>query len=277
MNWQVWIPVGVVFVEVLALVFLGRVAAQKCLRRDLATELTTHDNPAAALAVGGYHLALFLGLAGLLAGESKASLLHEVLVVALHGVLLTACLLLSGLLWRPALGLSIHEHVCTGRNVAAGLVCGSSLVATGLIYQGSVQGEGGWVSALVFFALGQCMLIAASLYYDWVSPVDVQGEVATKGNLAAALGQAGALLATGLVVGHAVEGDFTTWSDSLRDFFLLLVPVLALPLVRWLVARGILLSFADLDAEITRDRNPAAGLLEAVAYVGCAAFYVHMV
>ncbi len=277
-----WLPFAVLFAEVLALVGLGRLAAGHLSRLSLSHELTTRDNGAFAVALAGYHLGLFLALAGLLSGETR-DLGRDAILVGVHGLVAIPCLLVSASIWRPVFGVDLRRDLAEGRNLAAGIVCGCGLAATGLVYGGAVQGDnpgvtggffrtelGGSVAALIFFALGQGALFLTSLLYEWITPYDVEEEVTEKGNVAAALGFGGALLATGIVVAHAAAGDLSSWEESVRDFARLLVPLAGLPLVRWIVADGLLLGFRNVNREISADRNLAAGLLEAVAYVGCA-------
>ena len=54
-----------------------------------------------------------------------------------------------------------------------------------------------------------------------------------------------------------------------------MIPLLALPLVRLLLVNGLFLGFGSVNREIVEDRNAAAGLVEASAYVGTALFAVH--
>jgi hypothetical protein len=54
-----------------------------------------------------------------------------------------------------------------------------------------------------------------------------------------------------------------------------MIPLLALPLVRWVVVNGLFLGFGSVNREIVEDRNAAAGMVEASAYVGIALFAVH--
>ena len=277
MPWlERWGGAAAIFAEILILLAIGRAVAQILARGRFTRELTEKDNTAVALAVAGYYFGLFVALSGLLEGEPR-TLTHDLMLVALHGLMGIACALFSAALWRPVLGIDFRSHLFESRNAAAGLVCGAGLVATGLIYRGSVQGEGGFGTALAFFALGQAALYAVSLAYEWITPYDVRDEVIAKGNPAAAAAFAGAILAAGVIVGHAATGDFTSWRESLTGFLILLIPLAALPLVRWLVAGGLLFGFRSLSIEITRDRNLSAGVIEAVAYVGSAILVTRLV
>ena len=147
----------------------------------------------------------------------------------------------------------------------------ASFVATGLVYRGALEGEGsrGLVTA-VFFALGEGAVFASILLYEGLTPYDVCQESGQKGNTAAALAASGAVLASGLIVGDAVSGDFHGWQSTLIETLPYLLPAACLPVVRWTVVNGLLLGFGNADREISQDRNLAAGALEASAYVGTA-------
>jgi hypothetical protein len=56
-----------------------------------------------------------------------------------------------------------------------------------------------------------------------------------------------------------------------------MIPLLALPLARWTLVNGLILGFGNVNREVAEDRNPAAGLVEAAAYVGIALFAVHLI
>jgi uncharacterized membrane protein YjfL (UPF0719 family) len=267
---------GVVLLEVLALVWAGKKAAELVTRRDFDRELLARDNPAAGLTLAGFYAALFVALSGLLAGEPRG-LGQDVLLTALYGAGAIAGLLLSAALWRPVLEIDFRQDILEARNAGAGLVAAAALVATGLVYRGALSGQGDApASVIAFFAIGEGALLLAFLLYEWITPYDVYAEVGGRANLAAAAGASGALLAAGLIAGNAVEGAFTSWIESIRDTLVYLVPLAALPLVRWLVVDGLLLSFRNVNREVTEDRNAAAGFVEGAAYVGTALFVLHL-
>ncbi len=267
---------AVVFLEVLALVWIGKKAAQLAARTDFDRELMTRDNPAAGVVLGGFYAALFTALSGLLGGP-PAALGADLLLTALHGLAAIGCLVVSAALWRPILQVDFRKDVLEGRNLGAALVAAAALVATGLVYRGALAGESDRpASVAAFFAIGEGALFLAILLYEWITPYDVYAEIAERSNLGAALGAAGAILASGLIIGSAVAGDFTTWEESIGETLLYLLPLAALPPVRWLVVNGLLLGRGNVNREIAEDRNPAAGAVEAAAYVGIALFALEL-
>ncbi len=266
-----------VFLEALILVWIGRKVAELVARRNFSTDLTTRDNPAAGIALGGFYAALFAALSGLLAGPAAPRLGHDLLYGALHGAVAIACLVLCASLWRPLLQVDFRKDVLEARNAGAAGVDAAALVATGLIYRGSLVSESGnWATVAAFFGIGEGALFLFLMLYEAVTPYDVYEEVGERRNPAAAISFAGAIVAAGIIIGNAVEGAFTTWVDSIRDTLLYLLPLAALPLVRWVVVNGLLLGCRGVDREVAGDRNAAAGAVEASAYVGVALFAVHL-
>ena len=103
------------------------------------------------------------------------------------------------------------------------------------------------------------------------------------GNLAAGIAQAGLLIAMGIVVGQAASGEFTTLADSLLSFVIALLVVVVFYPVRQLVVQCLILGgpirFRStlLDNEVADDKNIAAGLLEASAYLSTALFVTSVI
>jgi uncharacterized membrane protein YjfL (UPF0719 family) len=266
---------SVVLLEVIALVWIGKKALELATRTRFREELMVRDNPAAGVALAGFILSLFLAISGLLDGE-PTTLLHDALVTGIHGVGAILAIVISSYLWRPLVRVTLRQDILAARNVGGGLVTASVLVATGLIYRGAVHQQGeNYAVVGAFFAIGEGALLLYLLLYEWVTPYDVYAEISEKTNVAAAISFAGATLAAGLILGNAVEGSFSTWKESITEALLYMIPLLALPLVRLLVVNGLLLGFGSVNREIVEDRNAAAGLVEASAYVGTALFAVH--
>jgi len=267
---------ALVLLEAIALVWIGKKATELLTRTSFDRELMTNDNPAAGVTLAGFYVGLFIALSGILAGPSHR-LGTDLLFGAIHGAAAIACLVLSAAIWRPVLQVDFRKDILQERNLGAGIVAAAALVATGLVYRGALSGQSdNAASVAAFFAIGEGALFLTLLLYEWATPYDVYGEIGPRGNPAAAAGCAGAILAAGLIIGNAVEGELTTWMDSILESLLYLLPLLALPLVRLLVVNGLLLGFRDVNREIVEDRNAAAGLVEGAAYVGIALFVLHL-
>jgi uncharacterized membrane protein YjfL (UPF0719 family) len=267
---------SVVLLEVIAFVWIGKKALELATRTRFREELMVKDNPAAGVALSGFYIALFLALSGLLSGQ-PGPLLVDLRITAVHGSVAILAIALSSFAWRPIVHVSLREDILGRRNLGAGLVTASILVATGLVYRGAVHLETENPAHVgVFFALGEGALLFCLLLYEWVTPYNVYQEIAEKTNVAAAISFSGATLAAGLILGNAVEGAFTTWKESLTEALLYMIPVLVLPLVRLVVVNGLFLGLGSVNREVVEDQNAAAGMVEAAAYLGIALFAVHL-
>jgi uncharacterized membrane protein YjfL (UPF0719 family) len=267
---------SVVLLEVIALVWIGRKTLELATRTRFREELTVKDNPAAGVACAGFYLSLFIALSGLLSGEAD-TLARDTMLTAIHGAGAIAAIVLSSFLWRPMLHISLRDDILTARNVGAGLVTAAVLVATGLVYRGAVHLQGEHAAIVgVFFALGEGALLLYLLLYEWVTPYNVYEEIQAKSNVAAALSFAGATIAAGLILGHAVERGSASWRESIQDALKYMIPLLVLPLVRYTVVNGLFLGFRSVNREVVEDRNTAAGAVEGATYIGIALFAVEL-
>lgn len=263
--------------EAVLLTYLAKGAWGWVLGVHLDDELTEADNPAAGVLLSGYLLGVFLAFSGVLAAPPlgpQPSLWVEALSFAGFGLAGVVFLFLA-LLGAPWVGgVRLRRDVIEGRNVAAATIVAASFVATGLIFQGAVAGEGaGWValaSLVVFQLLGQLWLALAALVFEAVTPFAWREEIVKQRNLAAALAFSGVVMAAGLLLRNAVAGPFTGWDHDLWAFFLDGLPLLLLVPARPLLAAGVVLGRRNLNHEIAEDRNVAAGLLEGTTYLGFA-------
>src|SRR6185295_20128405 len=139
-NWRGEMPhflsragqASVVLLEVIALVWIGKKALELATRTRFREELMVKDNPAAGVAFAGFYLALFLALSGLLSGE-PGPLLLDLRLTAVHGAVAIAAIVLCTFAWSPLVRVSLREDILAQRNLGAGIVTASVLVATGLV------------------------------------------------------------------------------------------------------------------------------------------------
>lgn len=276
--------VEAIFVVVAAvlLVVLARWVLQWIFGHTLHDMLTNHDNPAIGLAVAGYLFGVLWTITVLL-GAPGRGWWQDILDVVIYGglgiVLLTGVALGS---CRFFLGLHVREQL-EAHNVAAAIVVAGVYVATSLTYSGALDGEGGGFGVLLlFFILGQLVLLGITYVFRWLTGYDDVQEIAD-GNIAAALALAGLLIAVGIVVGQAASGAFVGLLGSLGDFLLAIIVIVAFYPVRQLVVQGLILGGRFswrgilLDSEIAQDKNVAAGLLEATTYLSTALFLIYVV
>jgi uncharacterized membrane protein YjfL (UPF0719 family) len=115
------------------------------------------------------------------------------------------------------LGLSFHDDVVERKNVAALVALCGALIALALIYAGGSIGEGPSYLNNVFSAgLGTVGMIALWVMLELGAKVSLS--ITEERDLASGLRLAVLLLATGLVLGRAVAGDWHSEEATFRDF-----------------------------------------------------------
>jgi uncharacterized membrane protein YjfL (UPF0719 family) len=241
------------------------------LRREykINFELTERDNPALALAMVGYYLGLVLAVGGALVGESL-SLMDSLLDLAIYGLLAVVLLNISWwvidfLILRK---FSIADELIRDQNQGTGAVVAGAYIASGFILFGAMSGEGGGVvTSIVYWALGQALLVIATFVYNLITPYDIHAEI-EKDNVAAGVSFGGALAGIGILIGLAGQGDFTSWRISLMDYLgVAVVGLVMLPILRFLTDK-LLLPGSKLSHEIANQETPNVG----AAYVECFAY-----
>jgi len=236
----------------------------------LTAELVEKDNPAVGLAMAGYYFGLVLCIGGTLVGPSSG-ILEDLIDLALYGLLSIILLNISWFLCDKLIlyKFKISEELIKDQNQGTGVVSCAISIASGLIIYGAVSGEGGTIwTAAAFWAMGQVLLILSGLVYNLITPYDIHKEI-ERNNVAAGVSLAGALVAMGIIVGLAAEGNFHSWSEDLPEFGLIsLLGLLLLPFIRILTDK-ILLPTVKLADEIAGQEKPNVGAayIEAFSYI----------
>ncbi len=261
------------------LFFVGKLVYNRIHRNfDLNTELVVNDNPAVSLAVTGYYAGLVLSLGAAVVGPSHG-LGSDLLDLLVYGVLGIILMNLSIVLCDRIIlsSFKVEDELLRDRNQGTGVVLFGVSLASGFVIFGSVSGDGGSIlTAVVFWLFGQMLLWAASKLYNRITPFDVHQEIEAD-NVAAGIAFSGALIAMGIVVGLAAEGEFSSWGESLSGFIsYALLGLFSLPLLRFLTDK-LLLPGVKLSDEIIglkpdqsveeRGPNIGAAYIEAFSYI----------
>lgn len=254
--------------------FIGKVV-NDLLHREykLNFELVEKDNAALALAVVGYYFGLVLAIGGTIAGPS-AGLVEDLYDLVIYGILSIILLNISWFLCDKLIlyKFRVSEELIRDHNQGTGVVSAGISVASGFIIYGAVSGEGGSIwTVLVFWALGQVLLILAGLVYELITPYNIHEEI-EKDNVAAGVSFAGALVSIGVIIGLAGEGDFTAWSIDLPVYIgFAVLGLILLPIIRLLTDK-VLLPTVKLSDEISAQEKPNVGAayIEAFSYIAAA-------
>ena len=258
--------------------FIGKIVNDLLHREyNLNTELVEKDNAALALALVGYYSGLILAIGGTLVGTS-AGLVEDLIDLVIYGLLSIFLLNISWFLCDKLVlyKFRVSDELIRDHNLGTGAVSAGMSVACGFIIFGAVSGEGGSIwTVLVFWALGQVLLILAGLVYEWITPYNIHDEI-EKDNAAAGVSFAGALVSIGVIIGLAGEGDFTAWSIDLPGYIgFAILGLILLPIIRLLTDK-VLLPTVKLSDEISSQEKPNVGaaFIEAFSYIA-AAFIIY--
>lgn len=243
---------------VVALLWVAKKIADRLTSFNDDAQIEDASNFAVALRRAGLYLGVAIAVTGALSGTSQGFLL-DLQALALDG--LATIVLMFAAYWITdkviLSGIDDDQELLSG-NTAVGIVSCANYVATGLILHGAFSGEGGGVlSALVFFVLGEILLMFGYLYYGAVIRVDLTKEISS-GNTSAALALASFIVPMGLILKASIAGPFVSWSSDLGAFGVsaifgvFLLGALA-KVVDWLF-----LPNTDFHTEIVRDKNSAA-------------------
>jgi len=239
---------------------------------DSDHELSEQKNLAVGLRRAGLYVAVAIGMIGALSGPSLG-FARDLIDFVIDGVLVVILLNLARFITDALMVRKVnHDTAVEQGNAAVGFVEAGSYLATGLVLYGSFTGEGGMVwSPIVFFVLGQAVLLAIYELYQWITPFHVTEEI-EKGNVAAGLAVGGILTAQGLILSASIAGPFTGWSADLASFAISALMGVILLLVTRKVIDWLFLPHTTLEIEIERDQNVAAlalteGMIIAVAII----------
>ncbi|NJN27566.1 MAG: DUF350 domain-containing protein [Cyclobacteriaceae bacterium] len=253
------------------LFFIGKYLYQFIHKYNVKDELVEKDNLAFALAHTGYFAGLVLSIGGIMMGET-AGLLTDLIYIGIYGCIALVLLNLSIIINDRVIlrKFSVKKEIAEDQNAGTGVVEGASAIATGLIIMGSVYGEGGGIGTmLIYWVIGQVLLIGTAYVYNWITPFDIYEHI-EKDNVAVGVGMAGAIIAIGNLIRHGLMHDFESWEITAEYIAIDAgIGLVFLPIAR-LVADKILLPGRSLTDELINQEKPniGAGIIEAFAYVG---------
>ncbi len=260
------------------LFFIGKVVFDKINSSySLNDELVERDNVALAVAMVGYYLGLTFAIGGVISGPS-AGLGEDMIDIMIYGPLAIILMNVSAVINNKLIlyKFDTTKEVITDQNVGTGVVECAVYLATGMIIYGSISGEDGSViTAVAFWGLGQVALVLTGQLYNLITPYDIHEHI-EKDNVAVGVSFAGALIAIGNIIRHAVSGSFDSWNDNLETFAsFIILSFIFLPVIR-IVTDKILLPGAKITDELINQKKPNLGVavIEAFSYIGASFFIV---
>lgn len=235
--------------------------------------LSEHNNVALGFTISGFIFANGIIFCCVMMGPS-AGLWADMQNVALFNGLGLLLLVLSRLINDKIIlaNLCLRTAVFEQKNQAVGITQGSIYVASGLIIGAAIIGDGSLLTALVFYALGQLAFILMFFVYQRVTKFDLRAELES-GNTAVATSYALTNIAVGLILFHAIAGDFVDWPTSLTYFAVdTVLALFLLPLARFSIDKFIFPNVC-LDQQI-KSGNLALALVEGLVLTTLAAAIV---
>ena len=267
---------------VLVAVWVGKLVRDLLTRYKIDEELTSKNNAAVGVALTGYYIGLAIAISGVLIGPESNTLGSDMLAVAVYSLIAIVLLNISALVNDKLILYKFdnQKELVDDRNSGTGATMAGSYLATGLIVNAAVSGEviGGWwkglIACLVFFALGQVVLVLAGFWYQLITKYDVHKVIGEDDNVAAGVGFGGFLFAIGYVLRAAMTGESTSWSVDLVSFALYVVIALILLTIGRLITDKVFLPRAKISDEIGSQGNIAAASVAAAIYVVIAVLIV---
>ncbi|MEI6873233.1 MAG: DUF350 domain-containing protein, partial [Verrucomicrobiota bacterium] len=255
------------FLIAFASLWFAKMLYQRTETFDFANELTEKDNPAFGASLSGYLLGTTIALTAAFPkfpALDWPSLQHASVLLAVQGVLVAV--LMRASVWIVSHGVmhrfGVRRELIDDRNAGAGSVLAGGCIAAGLVLHGALSGESAspWMALrdlLVFWALGQAILVLGSRLFNAAAGYDVQGTLEAN-NLATGFSLAGFLVAVGIIVDASLTGA----ADRLLEEVVITLAASAIGLLLLLVTARIaaraFLPHAVIAKEIETDRNPAA-------------------
>ncbi|PTM06317.1 MAG: DUF350 domain-containing protein [Bacteroidetes bacterium] len=260
----------------LILLFIGKWAFK--LRKNkinFSNELVEKDNLAFSFAYVGYFAGLILAVGSAIYGESNG-LLVDLVDMGIFGLLAILLLNLSSTIMDKITlsKFSIWKEITEDRNAGMGIIEGANYLGSGLIIFGAITGESGNLlfgiyTALLYWVLGQVLILISTALYNKLVPYDIHEEI-EKDNVAAGIAYAGLIIAMANLIRNGLMGNFDNWVDTLMEVgYEAGIGIIILPLIRTLVDK-ILLPGQNLSDEIANQETPNSGaaLIEALGYIG---------
>jgi uncharacterized membrane protein YjfL (UPF0719 family) len=270
-------------VAVIILLWIGKKVNDWSTPYSIDEELTKKDNKALAVSFSGYLAAIAIIIVGVLTEVSPFGEPTEEGLTFMQRLRVVGFELLETAIWSLVgiglLNLSRYlndklvlsrfdniKEIVEDRNVGTGAVQFGTYVGTAFIVKAVIFGEvAHWaadlISTAVFFILAQLAFILFGVVYQAITRYDIHAEI-ERDNAAAGISFGLNLTAIGIILSGAIEK-----TDSLVIFLIWFIEGTILLLITRLLIDRIILPGDDLNAEIAKDKNWGAALIEGTAAV----------
>lgn len=220
------------------------------------------NNTAVALRRFGLYTGISIALAGVMTDDVSGI---EILVFLLDGAIATAIFFVAHFINDFAIVPHVRNNVLIeAGNVSTGILEAGSFIATGILLNGVFAGtEGGTFYSIVFFFLGQLLLIIAVYLHQKLYRFNVT-KCMIDGNMSAGITVAGLLIAYSLILRSSVSGEFTGWAESLGWFGISAISGMAALILFEKIADWIFLPKTEIADDIHCNNTAAVIIVQAI-------------
>lgn len=208
-----------VLVLILSITFGIKVLFEKMNSKSIEY-IMINKSPALAVRLGAMMFSVILAISGEMTGESLG-LTRDIGSFILYSLIVIVLLLLAILIGDKLLLSKIDNMSALQKNnLSVAVFEALYIISTGIILKSSLTGdEGGILSMLIFFLLGQSMLIGFfSLILIW-TPFDDVVEIEAN-NFSAGLLLGGLLLSLSIINYYSILGESSTLMEDITSYFI---------------------------------------------------------
>ncbi|MFK5894023.1 MAG: DUF350 domain-containing protein [Pseudomonadota bacterium] len=225
---------------------------------DANHAIAEENNLALAMRRAGLYLAITLGMFGAIVGPSQG-LLADIKILMIDGALITLFIFIAQQVNDKLILPGVKNiHALKEQNLAVGFTEFGSYIATGIIAMACFTGEGGgFVSSIVFFIIGQLVLIISTQVYEKSTSWNVKENICNA-NTSAGLMLGGIMIAISIAIYGSISGDFNNWQSDLINFAVSASIAITLLIIASKLIDILFLTGTNVATEIERDKNSAA-------------------
>jgi len=240
---------------------------------DPVNELLLRDNPALGLRYALFAVAVVFALLAIIdRGRGDAGAAD----FTLQAILATAMIYVSRFLndWFILYHCSNNREVVQEKNIAVALIEGATYMASAYVIGGAFHDwESGLTTALLWFLIGQLLMVLLAFFYRMVARGTDQA--LDDQNLAVGISIGAFLLAGGMICGAVVSGPSAGWRHDLVPVAAYLAAWTLTMLAAHLISDRVVFRSARMRDEVTEQRNIAAALFKAVIFISVTLGFTH--
>ena len=258
------------FVEIIILLWFAKRVREWTTDFKENEQLFEADNHAVGIATAGYYIGIMIALMGVLSGPSEGWLM-DIRDGAIYGIM---AILFQNIARYTAdkfilRRFNIDDELIKHKHEGTAWAMFGIYFATGMVVRGAIMGDSislwaGISSSVVYFILGQLVLILVSDFFQLITPYDFHDEI-EKNNVAAGLAFGGFVSAVGVIIGHA-SGDSLQVAELVIFFCWTLLSLIILGFTQYVVVEHILVPGHKITKEIVTDKNENAAWMLIVGY-----------